>query len=444
MRFARPAAGALQGACSSVPPRGSARIGPIMTDPSWETDSPLPFRMALDRILETARTIGIERIPIEAALGRIAARDLIAPIDVPAHPIALRDGYALCAGETRGAALMEPKRLRIVRQAFPETPATQMPEIAPDEAVQVATGAPMPPGADTVLTAERADARGDELLITAPVRAGSGILPAGGDVRRGTPIVSEGSALHPMRLGLLATTGLEHIEAFRVPRVGIVATGDEFPARPPSNLITLAAWCERFRFPVRHWVCRDDPPAIVHAVLSALRECDAVLTIGGTGPGSRDLIRDALGEIGWHTLVDGVQLRPGRTTRYGLARNKPVFALPGRPTANETAFLLLALPGLAQLAGSRARALPEVPARLARDLRRGREREQSTRAIKVHLYADDYFLHAVPLVGRALQKERGRLQAAAAGQGIVLLEEGDVGLRRGDVLPVLLLERSWA
>lgn len=414
-----------------------------MTDTTWDAGSPLPFRMALDRIVQTTRTVGIERVPVEDALGRIAARDLIAPIDIPAQPTATRDGFAVRSSDTAGAGLVEPRLLQIVSQAFPETPPSELPEMQPGETVQVATGAPLPAAADAVLVIEKAVVQSREVLVNTAVRAGTGVLPSGGDVRRGTPIVSEGSALHPMRLGLLATTGLEHIEVFRVPRIGIVATGNEFPRRPPSNLITLAAWCARFQYPVQHWICRDDRPAISHAIMSALEACDAVITIGGTGLGSRDLIRAALADVGWHVLIDGVQLRPGRTTRFGLARNKPVFALPGRPTANETAFLLLALPGLARLAGSRARPLAEVPARLARDLRRARDPEQTTRAIKVHLYADDYFLHAVPLAGRAMHKERGRLQAAAAGQGILLLEEGDAGLRRGDVLPVLLLERTW-
>jgi molybdopterin biosynthesis enzyme len=96
-----------------------------------------------------------------------------------------------------------------------------------------------------------------------------------------------------------------------------------------------------------------------------------------------------------------------------------------------------------RLAGTRGEPFPEIPARLARDLKRSTDQRRWTQAVKVRLYPNDYFLHALPLVGRIVQRERGRMQVAAAGHGILLLEEGEAGLRAGDVFPVLLLESSW-
>ena len=428
-----------------------------MTDFAWETDAPVPFRAALEQIEESIQPLGRERIPIERGLGRIAARDLVAPIDVPSHPVSNRDGFALRAADTQDAGLIQPCQIRVVEHAFPETPPADLAPLAPGEAVPVSTGAPLPPRADAVVPTEKAPQKGAWILLSAPVRSGAGVLLPGSDVREGTPIVSAGSSLNPLRLGLLATTGLERLEVFQVPRVAIIATGSEFrhetddPADDreeprsvlPGNVITLAAWCTRFNLPVGQWVGHDTREELSAALEEAIAACDAIVTIGSTGHGQHDFVRATLTELGWKPLISGVRLRPGGTSSFGFLRGKPTFALPERPTASETAFLLLALPGIMRLAGTKGEPFPEIPARLARDLKRSTDQRRWTQAVKVRLYPNDYFLHALPLVGRIVQRERGRMQVAAAGHGILLLEEGEAGLRAGDVFPVLLLESSW-
>jgi len=414
-----------------------------MTEFSWEAEALVPFRTALERLGAALQPLGVERLPLEQALGRISARDLVAPIEIPAGPISTRDGFALRSADTEGAGLLQPRQLRVVGSSFPEISAESLSPLASGEALIVASGAPLPPGADAVVAGERAAHKDPWLLVSAPLRAGSGVLPPGGEVRQGTPILSAGSVLHPLRLGLLATTGLEHIEVHRAPRVGIIAIDGASAQAPPSNAVMLSAWCARYRLTTRRWVCAASPESVSAALAEALAVSDVVLTIGGTGLGPRDLVRDALTEVSWEVIVEGIRLRPGRSSSFGLARHTPVFVLPARPVAAETAFLLLALPGITRLAGAQVTPFPEVPARLARSIKRPAEQLNWTQAIKVRLFADDYFLHAVPVVGRSSQKDQGRLQAAASGHGILLMVEGEAGLRAGDVLPVLLLEEAW-
>lgn len=422
------------------------------------------YAAALQRIRAALEPIGKERIAIEQAQGRIAARDLVAPFQMPSRPVSTRDGFAVRATDTQGADVHRLHQLQVIGSSFPDTPQASLRPISPGEAMAISAGAALPSGADAVLAAEKATRKKERLLVDAPVRQGSGVLFPGDDVRDGTPIVDQGRPLNPSQLGVLAATGLSHIEVYRTPRVALISTGDEIAQSPkppesgeeaapressnsrraPSNAVVLGAWCARFGLAADRWVVGDKSESLARALDEALARCDVLVTIGGTGPGVRDLVHEVLDELGWHALLEGVRLRPGRTSGFGIARDKPVFLLPGTPAANETAFLLLALPGLVGLAGVDGPPFPVVPARLCRDLRRSREQKRWTQAIRVRLSPGPFFLQAAPLVGRSIQEKQGRLVAIASTDGIVLLEEGDDGPRTGDIVGVILLTTTWS
>ena len=427
----------------------------------------MTYGAALEQIHTMLEPLERERIPIEEALGRFSARDLIAPFQIPTCPLSLRDGFALRAADTQGAGLDHLRQFQVLGQSFPDTPAHDVPTIGSGEAVTVATGAPIPNGADAVLPAEIANQRGDLIFVSLPVRTGSGVLLPGDDVRDGAPIVTEGRALTPSQMGLLAATGLSHIEVYRRPQVAVIATGDEIIAgseslargrtssgvvptgnghtnKPPSNAVALTAWCQRFGLTCKTWVAGDNHKALGYTLSQAMAECDAVITIGGTGPGVRDLVLQTLEDQGWEAIVQGVRLRPGRRSCFGLLADRPVFLLPGTPTAAEAAFLLVALPGLMRLAGSADPPFIVVPARLTRDLKRTKEARQWAQAVRVRLSPGTFFLQATPLVGRSIQEKRGRLGAAAISHGLVLLGEGEESARVGDVVGVLVLESGWS
>ncbi len=426
---------------------------------SWE-----PYGLALERIRDTLAPIGRERIAIEHAQGRVAARDLVAPCQLPTTPIATRDGFAVCAADTHPRPHGGRRPLTIVGTAFPDTPRARQLAMVAGQAVAITTGAPLPSGANAVLPMENASVKGNQLLVSVTVTKGAGVLFPGDEVRDGTPILASGRPLTPSQIGLLAATGLSHIEVFQSPRIGIITTGDEIlptaedertrAARameapgegqtlPPSNAITLSAWCARFGFPARRWVTPDDTSQVAAALKQALSDCHVLITIGGTGLGSRDCVHEALDDLGWELQFDGVRLRPGRTSGFGFLRGRPMFLLPGTPTASETAFLLLALPGILTLAGAAEPPFPVVPARLSRDLRRTKEQRLWTQAIRVRLAPGTFFLQATPLASRAAQQRQGRLVASATAEGIIIIEEGEEGLRAGDIVGVILLHATW-
>lgn len=422
-------------------------------DEHYERTGDLPefYGIALNRIRTIIDPVEIERIPIEKALGRIPARDLVAPFQVPAYPVSTRDGYALKASDTTETDLHQIRQLSLVGHSFPDTSPATLKPLLPGEAMNIATGAPLPPGADAVLIVENTALGDATILVSSPVAIGTGVRFPGDDIRDNSPIVHEGKRLGPSQLGLLSAAGLSQIEVYQIPRIAIVSTGNEIandadnPAGlvPPSNAINLSAWCDRFNLNVKRYLAPDDPDQLGDVIDEALRACDAVITIGGTGPGGRDLVYGTLAQRNWRVLQHGVRLRPGRTCCFGLAKDKPVFLLPGPPTANETAFLMLALPGLLRLAGSNDPPFSLVPARLTRALPRSRSNKQWTQVIRVKLLYGTFFLQAIPLVGVKIRARQGRLQAFAEANGILLLEEDDRGPREGDIVNIIVTHSVW-
>jgi len=409
------------------------------------------YGTALQRIRALLEPIGSERITIEQALGRIPARDLVAPFAVPAFSISTRDGYALRAADTQGASATEIKSLQITGASFPDTDPSELPALRPGTAMAIATGAPLPSGADTILVVEKAVELETKLHITAPSLPGGGIRLPGDDIRDGSPLVTQGVPLTASQLGLLSAAGLSHIEAYRIPTVAIISTGNEILSdcdgglgrKPPNNAIGLSAWCKRFGIKTKRWVATDDMDVLSNTIDEALADCDAIITIGGSGPGKRDLVFETLEKKEWEVLQEGVRLRPGWTTCFGLIGDKPIFLLPGPPAANETAFLMLALPGLLSLAGSLHPPFPLVPARLSRDLHRSSKQRRWTQVVRVQLSYGNIFLEATPLVGKRLQERVGRQLAFADANGILLLEEEENPPRQGDVVNIIVLGNIW-
>ena len=417
-------------------------------------DQERPWGEAYGSALEKLRTVlvpvGIERLAIEGAHGRIPARDLVAPFQVPPIGVATRDGYAVRCIDTRDGNPQNLVELQIVDQET-ATPGS----ISENEAVRVSAGAPLPAGANAVIPAEEVIRRGARLLVGGQISRGSGALFAGDDIRDGTQLVMRGRALNPSQLGLLFATGLSHIEVHQTPRVAILARGyrpDESSAMnleglapaaekgAPSCAITLSAWCTRCGLTP---ICMDmaDPTA---ALERALEDTDAVLISGLTDPEETESLKTVLRSHGYEKLFERIRLRPGRKTAAWISENHPVFLLPRTPAACETAFLLVALPGLLSLAGTDDPPFSVVPARLTRALRRSSEQMHWAQAIRVRLAPGPFFLEATPLIGQAIRHPQGRLVAMATADGLLLLQEGEEGARTGDIVGVAILGTSWA
>src|SRR3984885_9673490 len=251
------------------------------------------FRAALDC---TPR--GNEVIPLDAALGRVLATDVVSPVDVPSFDRSNVDGFAVVAEDTFGASEEVPRSVLLSEEEIHTgiVPATA---IQPGIAVSIATGGMVPRGADAVVMVEHAEARGRELRIARAVTAGSGVSFAGTDITAGETVLRRGRQLTSRDTGVLAAIGVANVNVWRKPVVAILSTGDEIiapgePMQPAkvydSNSQVLAdAVRELGGEPKRLGITRDDPAALRERLNHALEFADIVLLSGGTSKGTGDV-----------------------------------------------------------------------------------------------------------------------------------------------------------
>ncbi|WP_280553050.1 gephyrin-like molybdotransferase Glp [Halomonas sp. 25-S5] len=299
-----------------------------------------------------------ERVALGELHGRVLAEDAVSPIDVPQNTNAAMDGIALAwpaddewPGEWRVVGEVLAGRRR-------EEP------LGESECVRITTGAPLPPGADTVIMLEQLEARGETVVVNHPerVRPGQNVRQAGEDIPRGQTALHAGTRLGAAELGLLASLGLVDASVHRRPRVAIFSTGDEVTAPgkplPPAgifdaNRYTLAGLlAEQGAELLDLGILPDDREAMVAALTDAAGRADMVITSGGVSVGHADFTRAALEAVG-RLAFWRIAIRPGRPLACGLLgeRGVPFLGLPGNPVAVMVTFLQFVAPLLSKLQG---------------------------------------------------------------------------------------------
>mgnify|MGYP005842523037 CR=1 FL=1 len=319
--------------------------------------------------------LGEELVPLREAWGRVLARDVVAPVDVPSFDRSNYDGFAVQACDTFGAREEDPRRL----QLLPETIATAVSprsQVVAGTAISIATGGMLPRGADAVLMIEDADIHGGELLVRRAVTPGFGVSFAGTDIAAGEIVLRQGELLASRETGVLAAIGVDRVAVWRRPRVAIISTGDELiepgqPMRPglvyDSNAHILAdATREAGGEPVLFGILRDDVEQLDRCVAAALDSCDLVLLSGGTSKGAGDVSYRVLRRRSDPGIVaHGVALKPGKPLCLAVTRGKAAVVLPGFPTSAVFTFHEFVAPVIRRLAGRAAESRAVVPARLA-------------------------------------------------------------------------------
>ncbi len=319
--------------------------------------SVIPFDEAVRLVMGAAVPIErIETVVIADADGRVLARDVIADDDVPAFDRAAMDGYAVVAADTSGTAAGTPRPLTCVGRLFTGETTTRV--VGRGECLEIATGAPMPAGADAVVIVEDTTRSGDRVSIRAAVTAGQNVGRRGADLRRGALVVLAGRLLGPSQVGAIAATGTTTVDVFAKPRVAVFSTGNEVvePGRALGpgqvhdvNRFTVSAVVARHGcVPVPGSAIGDTVPALSAALDRAL-EHDVVILSGGSSVGDRDLILDVLRARG-EVLFHGVAVKPGKPTGFALVDQTPVFALPGYPASCLSNALILVAPFLRRVA----------------------------------------------------------------------------------------------
>jgi molybdopterin molybdotransferase len=300
-------------------------------------------RRALEQI--APRLAGTERLALLEAGGRILAAPVVARVDVPNADRAAMDGYAARADDTQPDA-----RLRLCGRVAAGGDSSV--QVEAGECVEVATGSPLPPGADCVLPFEDVTATEAEIRVSSVFAQGQHVSRRADDLSEGTELGAVGARLHPSLVAACAAGGVQHVEVWRRPRVLVVPSGDEVvalgagPLRPgqvfDSNAAALATLfsscgCDVKRTPI----IRDDRGRLAEALQTD--GADVVVTIGGTSVGRRDLVSDVASDLG-EIILHGVAVRPGKPLLLATLDGRPLVGLPGFPTSCLMMAYVTALP----------------------------------------------------------------------------------------------------
>ena len=319
------------------------------------------YTEARDMLLRHAVPVGTEHIPLDESLGRVLAEDLIAAEDIPGFDRSAFDGYAFRASDLAGASRTAPVTLRITE----EIPAGSTPtkEVVPGSCAKVLTGAPIPPGADTVINYEVTQFTAQAVTFFDPVPPGSNVVRAGEDVKKGTVLARRGDVIDPGTVGTLAAQGVVRPSVFRRARVAVLSTGSELVGADAvpgpgqirnTNAHTLSAALRRIGAePVYLGIAVDTVEGIAALLEKGLRDCDAVISTGGVSVGDYDLTPEAMSRVGAQPMIRGVALKPGMACAYGVRDGRLVCALSGNPASCVVNFYTVALPALRALSGLR-------------------------------------------------------------------------------------------
>lgn len=316
----------------------------------------LTVEEALAAILAEAAPTPVEQAPIEDALGRVAAADIVALMDQPPFRASAMDGYAVrFADAAKGA------RLKLIGEAPAGAPFGRA--LGAGEAVRIFTGGAMPAGADHVLIQEEAEAEGDGVAIVAEQSAPSHVRAAGIDFRAKTILNRKGERLTPIDLGLIASANIAAIDVFARPVVAYVDNGDEL--REPGTMLRHGEIVGSNRFAMEALISSwggapkylgraSDDLGSIREKFDAAQGADIFVTIGGASVGDHDHVRAALAGAGGALIFSKIAVRPGKPTWFGRLGRVRVLGLPGNPASAIVCALLFLRPLISATGGETA------------------------------------------------------------------------------------------
>ncbi len=398
------------------------------------------------RILEknfSPRPVGVERVLLSEAHNRVLAKDVVAPTDVPPFSRSTVDGYAVRAADTFDADEDRPIALKLCGSIrVGETPSVTVEKGA---AAEIATGAPLPRGADAVVMLEYAVKKGKIVLLHRAVSRGENVMEAGSDIHEGAVALKRGQTLSSREIGVLAALGLTEVDAYKKPRVAIISTGAEIvePGKPlplgkiyDINAHTLSAAVRECGGKALSWgIVPDETSRLKVALAEALDSVDVVVTSGGVSVGPTDVVPHvlkALGEPG--VIVSGIAVKPGKPTTIAIVNGKPVFSLPGHPTSSLLMFHLLVRSLILRMAGRREETPVTVKAVASAKIFPARGRRTF---VMVSLTRDKSGELLASPVALGLS---GAITTLAGADGFVEVEESQQFINAGDEVTVRLFK----
>jgi len=398
------------------------------------------FKEALDLTLASVHRGPTETLPLSRLTGRILAENITSLVDCPSLSSSRKDGYAVQSLDLAGASAEKPVSLKVVGTitaggAFGV-------KIKKGQTVRVTTGAPLPDGADAVLSEEFCQVHEDKISAINSAESGRNVQARGKDIRRKEPVAGEGSKLWPALIGLLAAAGHESARVYSLPRVAVIATGDEVvaPGKPlpegklyASNMVAICSWLSLLGLDYKTELVSDRREDIVRAITKHLPDVDLFITSGGAWGSEKDLILDVVESLNWRGLYHRVRMGPGKPVGFGLLQNKPFFFLPGGPPSNEMAFLQLAIPALLKMTGGNPVLFPFASARLATAVS-GKKTWTDFVHARLENREDQLWVHPAKL--------KSGLQSMARKQALIIIPEDRNELAAGETVAIQLLTLS--
>lgn len=304
----------------------------------------IPVKNALNIIGSVELKSSIEKISLKDAYNRVLAEDVEALLDSPSFNRSAMDGYAIKAEDTFGFSDTNPAYLKIVDKIG----AGQASKVTlkKGEAIKIATGAPIPDGADAVVMEEYTYEQNNNLEVSYSLTPGENVSPISEDFKKGEMLLKSGKLLRPQDIGIATSSGYDKIDVFKKPKIGVITTGSELVMPKTdldkaevinSNYYTLKALVESsLAIPdVTH--CVDDAEKVKEQIKKFLESCDAIITTGGTAISKGDVVVDVINEMG-EVLIHGVAIKPGKPFGFGEIDKIPVFMLSGYPVASMVQF----------------------------------------------------------------------------------------------------------
>ncbi|MHB1399230.1 MAG: molybdopterin molybdotransferase MoeA [Trichloromonadaceae bacterium] len=397
----------------------------------------LTYHAARQQILEQVRPLEAETVPLLDALGRAIAEPLIATLDLPRFDNSAMDGYALRAADS-GAGV----KLRVTGYLLAGS--LERPTVEPGCAVRIMTGAPLPPGADTVVPEEETDGGAAVVTLRGAAARGAHIRYRGEDVRSGDEVLPLGTVLRPPEISLLASFNRSSVKVVRRPRVAILSTGDELMevGQPlaegrivNSNSWSLAAAVlELGGVPLQLGIARDTRESLREKLAIGL-QADLLITSAGVSAGDLDLVREVLAELGVEQVFWKVDIKPGRPIAFAVKGAVPVFSLPGNPVATLVTFEEFVRPALLKIMGQRQILKPLLRARLQEPVRKKPGRAQF---LRVTVRESEGGL----VVASSGDQNTGILRTSLRANGIAVLPAERGNYAAGDEVEVHLLGRD--
>jgi molybdenum cofactor synthesis domain len=288
--------------------------------------------------------LDIERISLEEAYNRVLAEDIYALLDSPSFDRSAMDGYAVKAEDTFGSSETKPSYLKIVDRIGAGD--TSKVVLKSGEAIKIATGAPIPEGADAVIMEEYTHEEDNNLEISKTLFPSENVAPLGEDFKQGDKLLLSGELLRPQDIGLITSSGHDTVNVFKKPKIGVITTGNELVMSKSeikgakiinSNYYTLKALVESTLAVPELTHCVDDAEKVMEQIKKFLNSCDAIITTGGTAISKGDVVVDVVDEMG-EVLIHGTAIRPGKPFGFGVIDEIPIFMLSGYPVASMVQF----------------------------------------------------------------------------------------------------------